>query len=369
MSSMDIVIPCYRYGRYLRECVESVLTQGVDDLRVLIIDDQSPDETPQVAEALVREDSRVSYVRHQKNAGHIATYNEGIDWLRSDYMLLLSADDYLLPGALKQVMSLLDRHPDMGLCFGEAMARFDSGELSAMAVDISIAAGQSVVMQGEEFISACIGAGSQNIVPTPTAFVRTALLKRTGGYRPDLPHSGDFEMWLRLASCASVGFIKSSLAVYRRHSSNMSLGYSNENIMTDLQQRKAAFDALLERQSALLEGRPRLYPSLLHGLALDALHHASAALNEGNEILSHKLCEYALALDPGIRQSRPWVILACKKLIGRRLSAWLRPAIWKVRTAWTKLREPLRRWYRGMTRRSHEGKTVNAGQSADHAPG
>ena len=48
MSRVDVIVPCYNYGRFLRECVESVLSQPVD-VRVLIIDDASTDDTPQVA--------------------------------------------------------------------------------------------------------------------------------------------------------------------------------------------------------------------------------------------------------------------------------------------------------------------------------
>src|SRR5262245_9653241 len=93
MSSVDVIVPCYRYGHFLRECVESVLTQSHKHVRVLILDDASPDNTSEIGAELAREDPRVGLVRHQFNKGHIATYNEGIDWVSADYMLLLSADD------------------------------------------------------------------------------------------------------------------------------------------------------------------------------------------------------------------------------------------------------------------------------------
>jgi len=104
VSSVDVFVPCYRYGHFLRECVESVLSQTDVSVGVLIIDDASPDNTAEVATALVNEDPRVSFIRHAENKGHIATYNEGIEWASADYMLLLSADDYLLPGALSRAV-------------------------------------------------------------------------------------------------------------------------------------------------------------------------------------------------------------------------------------------------------------------------
>ena len=101
---MDVVIPCYRYGRYLQECVQSVLTQGIGGLRVLIIDDASPDETPEVAAALARQDKRVTYRRHEANRGHIETYNEGIAWARADYMMLLSAEKTTICSLVRSVV-------------------------------------------------------------------------------------------------------------------------------------------------------------------------------------------------------------------------------------------------------------------------
>src|SRR5262249_39227862 len=120
-STVDVIVPCYRYGSFLTQCVGSVLAQSVEDLRVLIIDDASPDNTAEVAADLARTDARVSVLRHANNKGHIYTYNEGIDWASADYMLILSADDYLLPGALSRSASLMDDHSEVGLTCGNAV--------------------------------------------------------------------------------------------------------------------------------------------------------------------------------------------------------------------------------------------------------
>ncbi len=62
MSSVSVIIPCYRYAQFLPECVASVLAQRDVDLRVLILDDASPDETPAAAAALAAADSRTEEV-------------------------------------------------------------------------------------------------------------------------------------------------------------------------------------------------------------------------------------------------------------------------------------------------------------------
>lgn len=56
MASVDVIIPNYEYGRFLRDCVTSVLRQNIEALRVLIIDNASTDDSVEVARALARED-------------------------------------------------------------------------------------------------------------------------------------------------------------------------------------------------------------------------------------------------------------------------------------------------------------------------
>lgn len=338
MSSIDVIVPCYRYGHYLRDCVHSVLSQPVAGLRVLIIDDASPDNTPIVGEALAREDSRVTYRRHAINRGHIATYNEGIDWAAADCTLLLSADDYLLPGALERIAGVMDAHPEVGLCFGEALELEEGGGIRHIGIDVDTAGAPATVLGGPEFVRLCVRAGSINPVPTPTAVVRTRLLKQHGGYRPDLPHSGDLEMWLRLAAHAPVGILKTELAVYRRHASNMSLAYYQEHRLADLQQRKAAFDAFLQTCGQALPEAASLYRSLLKPLAAEAVAAASTAFNSGRTELSRRLCEFAVSVHPGVRRSPSWRLLACKKLIGLRASCALLPTVARIRVAMARIR-------------------------------
>src|SRR5438874_544607 len=122
MSRVDVIVPCYNYGRYLPGCVRSVLGQEGVNVRVLIIDDASPDGSGEAAEELARRDGRVEVRRHAVNQGHIATYNEGLDWAGGDYLLLLSADDLLAPGALGRAARALDAHPEVGLTYGRQVA-------------------------------------------------------------------------------------------------------------------------------------------------------------------------------------------------------------------------------------------------------
>ena len=331
MSSVDVIVPCYGYGHFLRQCVESVLKQSVENVRVLIIDDASPDNTADVAAELVKEDSRVTFVRHRQNKGHIATYNEGIDWASAEYMLILSADDFLLPGALSRAVSLMSAHPEVGFTFGNVIDLNDEGVETPRPSDVETKLDQRI-LGGLEFIEL---SEAEVLVHTCTAIVRTRLQKRVGGYRPELPHAGDMEMWLRFAAHASVGFITAYQGIYRRHSANMSAQYfyytasgrfvyTTNGRLADLQQRKVALEFFFESCKDILPNSGHLRQKLLRSLSKIAVKRASAAFNEGQMEASQQLADFALGQFPNINRSAAWMKLICKRQLGRR--AWL--ALW-----------------------------------------
>jgi glycosyltransferase involved in cell wall biosynthesis len=238
MAKVDVVVPCYNYGRFLEACVESILLQSIKDIRVLIIDDASSDDSIVVAKKLARSDSRVSVTFHSQNQGHIETYNEGIAWASADYFLLLSADDLLVDGALQRATEVMDENPDIGLTYGECKLWFDHLPLPVISSE------ESYTWARHDLIAEMC-ATSKNLVPTPTAIARTQCQKAVGGYRESLPHTGDMEMWLRFAANCAVAKIDTIQAIYRRHSTAMSNPYFAER-MSDLRQRQLAFNSFFD---------------------------------------------------------------------------------------------------------------------------
>ncbi|WP_234838882.1 glycosyltransferase family 2 protein [Sinorhizobium meliloti] len=81
---VSVVIPCYNYGHYLRQCVDSVTrNQPSIEVKVIIVDDKSTDDRIAVARSIKDRDERVHLILHEQNKGHIAAYNDGLDAARS----------------------------------------------------------------------------------------------------------------------------------------------------------------------------------------------------------------------------------------------------------------------------------------------
>jgi Glycosyl transferase family 2 len=265
VSTVSVIIPCYNYGQSLQESVNSVLTQEGPDVEVLIIDDASCDETPEVAARLSEMNQRVEFRRHQSNRGHIASYNEGLNWARGDYTVLLSADDMLADGALRRAALLMDAHPEVGLVYGRVL-NFRSEPPRTHIQSFPV---RYRIVSGQEWLRRRCRAGD-TCISSPSAIVRTELQRELGGYREELPHSGDMEMWMRFALHASIGDIDAVQAYYRRHELSMQR-QRFVSPLSRLQQRKAAFDAVFEEPSELPIERARLRGLVNHALARDAL--------------------------------------------------------------------------------------------------
>lgn len=106
MSTVDIsvIVPCYNNARYLKGCLQSVLEQEGDfTFEVVVIDDGSTDETPEVL-ALFQNYAQV-VLRRQENRGHSGARNAGLELCRGEYILFHDSDDTLYPGALRALLT------------------------------------------------------------------------------------------------------------------------------------------------------------------------------------------------------------------------------------------------------------------------
>ena len=322
MSSVSVVIPCYKYGHFLEEVVSSVLDdqEGVD-VRVLIIDDASPDDSAEVARKIAVRDPRVEVIVHTANKGHIATYNEGLlDWADGDYCTLVSADDRLTPGALRRARDLLDVHPGVGFVYGRALWFWQDKPLPAARDKLR---GWSV-WPGQWWLERRFREASNNIT-APEVVVRTSLHKRVGGYDPRLPHTADLEMWLRLAANADVGFLRGvDQAYYRVHGQSMRTSY---DALMDLRQLRLAFELALDRCGDKVSGSERLPGLMRHEVAREALWAAARAydLGQAEQAPIDELVAFAVDCWPEVNRLPLYQALQLRSRIGARELGYLEP--------------------------------------------
>lgn len=105
---LSIIVPIYNVAPYLRKCVDSLLAQDISDYEIILVDDGSPDECPQICDQYAERYSNIKVI-HQANAGLSAARNSGIKVATGDYIMFVDSDDYLQPNVLGALLAQAER--------------------------------------------------------------------------------------------------------------------------------------------------------------------------------------------------------------------------------------------------------------------
>lgn len=295
---VEVVVPCYNYGRFLEGCVESIVRQPGVQTAVTIVDDRSTDDSADIAEGIVERYPRVKLIRNETNLGAVRTFNRGLSQADSDYVVLLSADDLLAPGALVRSSALMAAWPAVGLVYGHAR-KFSTEPSPHRGLPLTWS-----TWRGEEWIDLQLRR-AWNIISSPEAMVRTSVQHAAGYYDPGLRHTHDVEMWLRIAALADVGHINGpDQAYYRRQPGSHSAQFSSYN---DIEERWQAYRQFLAAWSQV-EAANRLRSVVRKRLAAEALGDLLNDLD--SEVVDDQLIEDVLALvrriDPAAPSGEQW---------------------------------------------------------------
>lgn len=112
---ISVIVPVYNVEDYLKECIDSILSQEYEETEIILVDDGSQDKSGDICDAYAARYDNVQVV-HQKNAGLAAARNVGIRHAKGDYLLFVDSDDYIAKGALKEIIResiSTERKPDV----------------------------------------------------------------------------------------------------------------------------------------------------------------------------------------------------------------------------------------------------------------
>ncbi|MFZ5829041.1 MAG: glycosyltransferase family 2 protein [Planctomycetota bacterium] len=204
---VSVVIACYNHASYLSEAVDSVLAQTYAHREIVVVDDGSTDNTPEVAG---RYGDRIRYVR-QENAGLSGAKNTGLREARGEFVNFLDADDVLLPRMLEKVVRRLAQSPAAGAAFCATI--LSNGELRD----------RSWVHSPSLSDCAFDDLAHANHLNCHSLVWRRDTLRATGWFDTSLKACEDWDFWLRAAR-RGVQFVRvpEALVVYRMVASSMS---------------------------------------------------------------------------------------------------------------------------------------------------
>jgi glycosyltransferase involved in cell wall biosynthesis len=278
-ARVSAILPAFNCSSFLAAAIDSALGQQGMDVEVVVVDDGSNDDTPAV---MASYRGRIIALR-QANRGPSAARNAGIAATRGEFVAFLDADDTWEPGKTLTQVAYLERHPACGLVFCDVFRMSQAGRRLAPIVG----AHAPQIPVGKCLPELFLG----NRVLIPGVMVRRSVLDLVGVFDESLRSAEDYDLWLRIAEVAEIGFLPEPLASWREREGQAS------------RQR----DAMLRGELLVLEKALRRSPDLrakLGGKArrrLAQLHDESGWLDLVEGRLAPALGKFlrAARYDPG----------------------------------------------------------------------
>lgn len=114
MAKISVVVPVYKVEKFLRKCVDSLLSQDYSGMEILLVDDGSPDSCPSICDAYAKIDKRVKVI-HQCNKGVVEARNAGVMFSTGEYVCFVDSDDFIQGDMLQQIARIITQEPDIDI--------------------------------------------------------------------------------------------------------------------------------------------------------------------------------------------------------------------------------------------------------------
>ena len=207
---VSVVIPAYNYAHYLDEAIKSVLEQDYPNVELIVLDDGSKDDTQKVLE---RYGERF-YWEIQENMGEAATLTKGWRIAKGEILAKLSADDVLLPSAVRAAVQAFEANPHTVLAYPSFDMVGPDSTLIRRVNGLNLSYRDMVVK-----IMNPVG---------PGAFFRRDAYATTGPWDSTLKLTLDYDFWLRLGLQGTFTKISQVTALFRVHNASQSFAKTDE---------------------------------------------------------------------------------------------------------------------------------------------
>jgi glycosyltransferase involved in cell wall biosynthesis len=204
LPTVSVVIPNFNGELHIRETLDSVFSQSISNLEIIVVDDGSTDGSIQLLKSY---GDRIHLIQQQNN-GPAAARNRGVEAARSNWIAFLDADDIWIPNKLEQQLILAKNyrwsHTDSEFVGGANNGRRDSEFTKKYSGNIL-----------EDLVSG-------NFIGTSTVLLQREIFLEAGGFDTSLRSIQDWDLWVRLAKLYPIGYIDQPLLKYRVHSTSTS---------------------------------------------------------------------------------------------------------------------------------------------------
>ena len=213
LPTISIVTPAYNQAEFLRDTIESVLGQDYPNIEYVVLDDGSTDRTPEI----LKEYGDRFYWESQENIGQTATINKGWTMTSGEVITWLNSDDtFYGKSDVREAITYLIEHPNLGIVFGDSMYTDAGGrelEPTRPVIDFTY----------EKMVRTC-----ENFISQPSAFIRRAVIDKVGALDPKYYYFMDWDLWIRAGIYFDIEHIDRIWSTYRLHAESKTVAQSKK---------------------------------------------------------------------------------------------------------------------------------------------
>jgi hypothetical protein len=221
---VTVGIPTYNRSEMLRGAIESVLSQTFTDLRLVVSDNASEDDTPDVVQSY--DDGRIEYVRAVHNIGPAGNFRRLLELADTEYLVILPDDDLLYPDHLKAAVEILDRFENVGLAH-TAFDLIDEGSRVTKSMS-PLGANSPVSVERRDVALERLMISDFPICFSSVVY-RTKAILDAGGIRAEEEPFGDIQLWMRMALDWDFGYVATPLAGFRIHEASTTRSIASDH--------------------------------------------------------------------------------------------------------------------------------------------
>jgi len=263
---ISVIMSVFNGEKYLREAIDSILSQSYTDFEFIIVNDGSTDNSPSIIKSY--SDKRIRLIDNEQNIGLTKSLNRAIKQGRGEYIARQDVDDISLPQRLEEQVKYLEQHPEIVALGTSRYVIDEDGKIMRKEA--------ALLKPGHNLFQA-------NAFTHGSVMFRKAVIDELGGYNEVFRYSQDYELWLRVAQHHQIRNLPQVLYKLRSHGANIRLQHWEEATLYHLLALKVARNEAGDRMLAAIKKKG--IKSLVLGKSEAVFFHramASLAVRQGN---------------------------------------------------------------------------------------